>query len=67
MIGSFGFGCALFAAWLNAMPSNASGMAFYIFWPLLVPMLIASVALGLWLSHRYHRRALGENVQHEVC
>ncbi|TXN61175.1 hypothetical protein FV230_24460 [Methylobacterium sp. WL6] len=57
-VGSLCVGCALLLGALLALPPSSRPMTAMIFWPLLVPLLLGGIVLGLWLSHRFYRRTV---------
>lgn len=57
-IGSLCVGCGMFIGGILALPSASGSMAAMILWPILIPVLLGSIALGLCLSHRSYRKAV---------
>lgn len=57
MVGSLCAGSALFIGGILSLPPASRSMAAVIFWPILIPVLLGSIVLGLWLSHRFYRQA----------
>lgn len=56
-VGSLCTGSALFIGAILSLPPAGGSLAALIFWPILIPVLLGSIALGLWLSHRSYRQA----------
>lgn len=55
-VGSLCVGSALFVGGILSLPPASGSLAAVIFWPILIPVLLGSIALGLWLSHRSYRQ-----------
>lgn len=57
-VGSFSVGCAVFWGCLLSFPVESRGFGGFIFLPILAPLLLACIALGLWLSRRHYWHAI---------